>query len=123
MKLKESLKSIYQSHRLRSIPLETPKKGRGEEAQVVVTPTSIPSRMGRVDLVVRSLLDQDLAPAKILLWLPESLRGPLPWHLEKLLGGRFEIAYTALTCPHKKLIHTLERYPDRLAVTCDDDMI
>jgi hypothetical protein len=90
---------------------------------VAVSLTAIQSRMSRLDLVIRSLLEQDLVPAKIMLWLPESLHGPLPRHLEPLLGGRFEIAYTPLTCPHKKLIHTLERYPNLPVVTCDDDMI
>ena len=123
MKLKEIPISVYHSLRLRSLPAEKLRSGQGEEAPVVVTLTAIPSRMGRLDLVIRSLLNQDLLPAKILLWLPESLRGPLPRRLEELLGGRFEIAYTPLTCPHKKLIHTLERYPNLPAVTCDDDMI
>ncbi len=123
MKLKEIPKSVFHSLRLRSLPAEKLKAGRGEAAPVVVTLTSIPSRMGRVDLVIRSLLDQDLPPAKIILWLPEALRGPLPRQLASLVGERFEIAYTPLTCPHKKLIHTLERYPDLPAVTCDDDMI
>lgn len=123
MKLKEIPKSVYHTLRLRSLRPEKLKAGRGVAAPVVVTLTAIPSRMGRVDLVIRSLLDQDLPPAKIVLWLPESLRGSLPRHLTCLLGERFEIGYTPLTCPHKKLIHTLERYPYLPAVTCDDDMI
>jgi len=123
MKLKEIPKSVYHSLRLRSLSAEKLRNGHGDTAPVVVTLTAIPSRMARLDLVIRSLLDQELVPSKILLWLPESLRGPLPKKLEELLGDRFEIAYTPLTCPHKKLIHTLERYPDLPAVTCDDDMI
>ena len=35
----------------------------------------------------------------------------------------FEIHYTHLTCPHKKLIHSIKLYPNLPIVTCDDDYI
>ena len=123
MKLKELPPSIYHSLRLRSIPGGTLIHRAGDQADVIVTLTSIPQRLSTLDIVIRSLLTQQTMPWKILLWLPHSLRDSIPSRLQSLVHERFEIRFTPLTCPHKKLIHSLEAYPDKVIVTCDDDLI
>ncbi|MBC2839960.1 hypothetical protein [Robiginitalea sp. SC105] len=123
MKVKEIPKSLYQSFRLRKLPADALKQAREQGTPLLVSLTSIPERIGSVDLVIRSLLVQEALPLKILLWLPESLRGRVPESLAILEHERFEISFSPLTCPHKKLIHTLERFPDLPVVTCDDDLM
>lgn len=90
---------------------------------MVVSLTSIPSRMPRLHIVIRSLLDQSVRPKKIILWLNEEQKGAIPKALQKLTGDLFEIKFTPLHCSHKKLIHTIPLYPDVPIVTCDDDFI
>src|SRR5690606_2647803 len=72
---------------------------------------------------IRSLLAQSYPAEKIILWLNESLRGQLPQSLRELEGDVFEIRYVNLTCSHRKLIHSLELYPNKTIVTCDDDLM
>ena len=90
---------------------------------VIVSLTSIPSRLDSLHLVIRSLLLQTCMPEKITLWLHHDLRSQIPKSLEQLIGERFEIHYVDLTCSHRKLVHSLERFPDKVIVTCDDDLM
>lgn len=123
MKVKEIPKSLYRQFRLRATAVATLHQPSRPEAPVIVSLTSIPQRIRSVDLVIRSLLKQTLLPEKIVLWLPEALRGRVPEALKALEHNRFRMAFSPLTCPHKKLIHSLEEYPDNPIVTCDDDLM
>ncbi|MEX0316136.1 MAG: glycosyl transferase, partial [Allomuricauda sp.] len=108
---------------LLSIPSRKLKKGSKKSVPVVVSLTSIPSRLKSLHLVIRSLMDQDVSPKKIVLWLNTDLENKLPRALEKLICERFEIRYSELTCSHRKLIHSLEVYPEDIIITCDDDLM
>ncbi|MGB3150444.1 MAG: glycosyltransferase family A protein, partial [Maribacter sp.] len=84
---------------------------------------SIPSRLKTLHLTIRSLLNQDVRPEKIILWLHVDLKNELPKQLANLQNEIFEIKYSILTCSHRKLVHSLEKYPDEIIVTCDDDFM
>ena len=105
------------------IPLSRLKRGSETVVPVIVSLTSIPSRLGTLHLVIRSLLAQDVSPSKIVLWLHKDLQPSLPDKLQKLVCERFEIRYSGLTCSHRKLIHSLEVFPDDVIITCDDDLM
>ncbi len=66
---------------------------------------------------------QDRTPKKIVLWLNNDLRNKLPHNLVSLQSAFFEICFSDLTSSHRKLIHSIEKYPNEVIVTCDDDMI
>ena len=123
MKVKELPFSILKSLQLLSRSAARIKFGMTEKLPVIVSLTTIPSRLHKVDITIRSLLVQTQSPEKIVLWLPETLKNDIPDKLEELTGGIFEIRYSPLTCSHKKLIHTLKEYPDVPIITCDDDFI
>lgn len=123
MKLKEIPKSVFRSLQLRATPRSRLFQPAAAEVPVVVSFTSIPPRLPRVDLVVRSLLTQTRVPEKIVLWLPEPDLPKIPKRLQALVHDRFEIRPTPLTAPHKKLIHALEAFPGHVIVTCDDDLM
>ncbi|MFC7357474.1 glycosyl transferase [Jejudonia soesokkakensis] len=93
------------------------------ELPVIVTLTTIPSRIKIVHLAVRSILAQEYRPKKIVLWLHESYENNLPHTLSRLKGAIFEIQYSPYTFSHRKLIHSLERFPEEKLVTIDDDMM
>ncbi len=125
MKLKELPKSIYNTLKLKSFsPQSILRLGQDKEVvPVVVSLTTIPSRITKVDITIRSILMQKKKPKKIVLWLPESLKGRIPESLLSLESSIFEIKFTHLTCSHKKLIHSLQEYPNDIIITCDDDFI
>jgi hypothetical protein len=99
------------------------KNASPAEVEVVISLTSIPSRLSTLQLTIKSLLNQSVSFEKVVLWLHQDLKNDLPPALEKLQGKRFEIHYSATTEPHRKLVETLKIHPDRVIVTCDDDMM
>ncbi|MFS4456244.1 hypothetical protein [Maribacter sp. 2304DJ31-5] len=123
MKLKEIPVSIFKSIALLTRPAHKIKVRSENEVPVIISLTSIPSRLHTLHLVIRSILDQTIHPKKILLWLNESLKNDIPKQLKILEGDLFEIKYSKLTCSHRKLIHTIQNYPDTTVVTCDDDFM
>lgn len=123
MKLKEYLPSLLESLRVRRLNRDELVQPVADPLPVVVSMTSIPARLGILHLTVRSLLNQTRKPEKIVLWLHRDLRGTLPESLSELEGPVFETRYVDLECPHRKLIHSIAAFPDRVVVTCDDDMI
>lgn len=122
MKLKELPESLWTAWKLKHIPLKD-LQGALQSAPVIVSLTSIPSRLDSLYLVIRSLLNQTTPPKKILLWLHKDLQQKISGNLKELLGERFEIHYVDATCSHRKLVHALELYPEETLVTCDDDLM
>ena len=120
---KELPPSLFHSLRLSLIPRSKILSVRKEQLPVIVSLTSIPARFKRLHLVIRSLLTQSHHPKKIVLWINDEIRDKIPAKLLKLQGEIFEICYSPLNCSHRKLIHSLEKYPEEIIITCDDDMI
>ena len=122
MKVKEIPISLFYSfcllaqskNGLVSAPLNVP---------VIVSLATIPSRLNIVHLTIRSILNQSVCPEKIVLWLHEDLKNEIPKKLSKLEGELFEIKFSKLTSSHRKLVNTIKIYPQKVIVTCDDDMI
>ena len=123
MKLKELPKSYYNTLRLALKPITAFQLEQKKEVPVIVSLTSIPSRLKALHIVIRSLFDQSVRPKKIILWLNESMKEDVPKKLTNLEGEIFEICFTPLKCSHKKLIHSIPLYPALPIITCDDDFI
>lgn len=121
MKLKEIPLSLAIVFKLSLLNVSKLRKINGKELPIVVSFTSIASRLDKVHLVLRSILNKEYRPKQIILWLPEDLKQSIPQSLLNFVGDIFSIEYTHLTCSHKKLIHSLKRFPNELIVTCDDD--
>jgi hypothetical protein len=124
MKLKEYPSSLYNTFKLRLVTAG--KLGAGasvSEEPIIVSFTSIQSRLPVVATTVRSLLRQSVQPEKIVLWLHTGLKGKVPDSLQKLVGVRFTIEYRDRDSSHCKLVHALTEYPQHFIVTCDDDLI
>ena len=99
--------------------------------RVVVSFTTIPSRIGRIDQMVNSVINQTRKPDRVILWLPEVCtkenRGyDIPANLQDWLKQN-NIEVTG--CDRDwgsatKLIPTLflENDPDTILITLDDDV-
>lgn len=123
MKLKELPVSWWTARQLSRLSLRNLHSVNSDVLPLVVSLTSIPSRLHIIHLTIRSLLNQTQKPQKIILWLHEELQHSLPESLSMLVGSLFEIRYVDLYCSHRKLIHSLLAYPDNVIVTCDDDLM
>ena len=124
MKIKELPAILWRSAQLlSSYRALNERQGEGTVLPLVVSLTSIPSRLGTLHLTILSILDAPVRPAKIILWLNESLQGRLPKRLSGLQGGCFEIRFAPGTSSHRKLLFTLREMSDATIVTCDDDVM
>lgn len=123
MKLKELPHSIFNTLKLLAISNKKIKRPKGKTIPVIVSLTTIPSRLNIVGLVIRSILKQTYVPHKIVLYLNETYKDEIPRSLASLTGDIFEIRYSPFTFSHRKLIHALEDFPNLTIITCDDDLI
>lgn len=93
---------------------------------LVITLTTIPSRLDRIVPVLMSLIDQDVPADRIILAAPvHSLREDAPYSNAILETLPDEV--TVLRCedqgPATKLLPALKEYPGSLLVVVDDDAI
>jgi len=103
----------------------------GEGSSYVISLTSIPSRIDKVHMVIESLLSQSYKPKKVILWLSEYNRegvkvldiNDLPLTLRKQVKRGLEICFCKDLRSYRKLLPTIERYPESHIVTADDDII
>lgn len=95
---------------------------------IVVSLTSFPARIGKIWLVVESLLRQKTPPERIVLWLsrdqfPDEY-GNLP---KKLLDRRdrgLDIRFVDGDFrSHKKYYYAFREYPEKFVLTIDDDLL
>lgn len=124
MKLKEYPLSLSMSARLLLTPAERlGHNAKDAEIPLIVSLTSIPSRLPILHITIRSLLNQTVKPEAIILWLNKDQVPRLPKALAKLQCDRFQVRYGPMTCSHRKLVLPLEAYPGHHIVTCDDDLM
>lgn len=128
MKLKEIIPSLVEELKLKRLSCED-LLSQKDQVDIIVSLTSIPSRLDKLHIVIRSLLNQQVLPTKIVLWLNYDDKAHIPPDLHKATSVTcngepiFEIHYSHLYCPHRKLVHCLERFPEKTIITCDDDCI
>ena len=123
MKLKEYPISFFNTWLLKSKSSKILRERKSDFLPVIISFTTIKSRLNKVEITVRSLLNQSKQPEFIFLWLNENDKDSIPSSLKKLEGEVFKIFFTNRTSSHRKLIHTLERFPEKIVITCDDDFI
>lgn len=93
---------------------------------LIISLTSIPSRMEDVHYTLYSLLNQTVFSDRIILYLgneqfPNKL-DDVPVAVKTLCNEGLEIKFVPDIKSYKKLIFSLEQFPDASIVTADDDM-
>lgn len=99
-----------------------------ESIPVIVSLTSFPARINRVWIIIESMLRQQIAPEKIILWLSkdqfEKGYKDLPEKLISLKGNRFEIRFVDGDIrSHKKYYYAFNEFQDKYILTIDDDLL
>ena len=94
---------------------------------MVISLTSFPARMPGLHLTVKSLLEQTQPADLIVIWLAASQfpngMEDVPSTVSSLLSDRCIIKWCDDYGSYKKLIPTLQAYPDSIVITVDDDVI
>lgn len=97
-----------------------------EGQQLIVSLTTMPSRIDNTWLAIETILRQTYKPNKILLWLAEDEFGSLeelPKNLIRQQKRGLEIRFCKNLKPYNKIIYTLKECPDAIIVTVDDDIL
>ncbi len=96
------------------------------EKKIIVSLTTYPQRDMHVETVIYSLLMQSTLPDKIILWLsneeyPNGM-DDVAHSIKVLQKYGLEIRFCKNIKSYKKLIPTLQEYPNDIVVTADDDI-
>lgn len=94
--------------------------------EIIVSLTTYSRRIYQVHLVIESLLEQTLKPNRIILWLAqEEFKNidDLPLNLSRLCNRGLQIEFCDDLRSYKKLIPALQKYPDSIIITADDDIL
>jgi len=95
-------------------------------ADLMVSLTTIPSRIDRVHVTIESILRQTVRPVRVALWLTAKQfpdLDKLPLSLQRQRKRGLEIYQCDTDWPHQKLLPSLVKWPDATIVTADDDLI
>ena len=106
------------------LPLSKITVGNNEQ-KVIVSLTSYGRRVSDVlPYTIISLLRQTYRPDQILLWLDSDNWNDdnIPKSLKRFMQYGLTIRYCKDLKSYKKIVPTLEVYPDALIITCDDDI-
>lgn len=94
--------------------------------RVIITLTTYPARIGLIHETINTLLTQAVKPDKIVLWLAESQfpnkEKDLPEPLLAQMKLGLEIGWCEDLRSYKKLLPALNKYPNDILITVDDDM-
>ncbi len=94
--------------------------------EIIVSLTTYPARINTVHLTIKSLLCQTLKADRIILWLAREQfpngENDVPPGLLSLCDKGLTICWCDDLRPHKKYYYTMEKYPQSIVITVDDDM-
>lgn len=94
--------------------------------QLIVSLTSYPDRMYDIHYTLYSLLTQNTKPDEVILWLAEeqfpNKEEDIPSTVLNLKKNGLTIKWCKDIKSYKKLIPTLQQYPNDIIVTSDDDI-
>lgn len=95
--------------------------------QIIVSLTSMPERMKDLHIGLYSLFNQTATPDRIILWLSKeefpNKEKDLPKKILKFKKFGLEIKWCDNIKSYKKLIPTLQKFPDDVIITADDDIL
>jgi hypothetical protein len=90
---------------------------------LVVSLTSYPKRFPTLELTLRRILQQSVQPDEAVLWISTEDRQHLPEGVLALQRSGLTVRETRDIRSYKKIIPTLEHYPDSFIITLDDDLV
>lgn len=105
-----------------TFPWRPTAKRHGLSAPLIISLTSYPARFGKLPLTLKCLLSQSIAADRVILWVAHEDKNALTPAILDLQKTGLEIAYCDNLRSYKKIIPTLQLYPDSFIATADDDL-
>ncbi|WP_260483665.1 glycosyltransferase [Sphingomicrobium flavum] len=128
IRLRQTLRAIINTPRVMSArraamqPLRPDARPHGLDGELIVSLTSYPARYDSLHLTLRSLLQQSIRPDRLILWLAHGDIAALSKAVTTLSSAGLQIEATDDIRSFKKLVPSLERFPEATIVTADDDL-
>lgn len=89
--------------------------------QFIVNLTSFDKRLHTTtSIAIKSLLNQEIQPDKIILWVEYGIE--IPRVITELINYGLEIRHCKDYKSYNKLVHALQEYPNDILITADDDI-
>ena len=101
-------------------------KNKRDIPNIIVSLTSYPKRFANMDLCIKSILNQNFKPDKIIIWLGSDTEPELAkqWFDKyKKYGVEYVIDTKNNYYSHKKYLYAFEKYNKSIIITFDDDLI
>lgn len=94
------------------------------ETPVIVSLTSYEDRFNDLPITLYSLLNQELKPDRIILWLNEEENDliTLPYEITQFIKNGLEIRFVKDIKSYTKAIYAFKEFPKSIIVTADDDI-
>ena len=94
------------------------------EIPLIVSLTSYRERFKDLPITLYSLLDQNVKPDKIILWLNKDYDElmELPYEITRFIKNGLEIRFVEDIGSYTKVIYAFEEYRDSIIITADDDI-
>lgn len=89
---------------------------------LIVSLTSYPARFNKLPLTLKCLLTQSMKADRVILWIAHQDKNALTTAILELQKAGLEIAFCDDLRSYKKIIPSLQNYPDSFIVTADDDV-
>lgn len=120
---KELIPSLLKTRELRRKGWRQLIENKEKVVPVIVSLTTFGDRLQKVDIAIRSILNQTYLPEKIMLNVHKSYQNQVPEKLKSLVSDFVELNWVEEDSPHIKLLPTLQQAPDKCIITVDDDVI
>ncbi len=120
---RKSLRTVHRCVMQRKSISDGLYRGPARKPRIVVSLTSFASRLRQLHICVKSLLCQSVKPDAILLFLAED-ESEVPESVLALRRYGLEIVCGVNDLgPHKKYFYAMQRYPEDIIITVDDDAV
>ena len=124
--VKTALRERYWAWRLNRLAQQklavSGKERHRLNSELIVSLTSFPLRFAGLHHTLRSLLDQTVAPDRVILWIAVQDMPLLPQAVRELEPFGLSILPVEDVLSYKKLVFALRDFPEAVIVTADDDV-
>ncbi len=100
-------------------------QGTPREKKIILSLATYNKRYDTIIPALKSMLFQSVKPDKIVVWLDDDIpENHISPEMEELKKYGVEYIYTSDGLkPHKKYIYSMEKFPEDIVITVDDDLI
>lgn len=120
-KLLKRARRVAARLRLSRFPQRADAPRHSLPGELVISLTSFPGRFGMIEWTLRSLLDQTVKPDRLILWIAYDEYDQLPQSVLALQNDIFSVRQCENLRNFKKILPSLEAFPDAFILICDDD--